>query len=482
MNRRRSNHNKNYLFPTKVALALVLPSIILYMFFNIWPIVFSIGIAFTNATRENILPNPERIKGLKNAIACANYLKTSEEYKESARILLADVMDYMESIKSTLISMLKVIEANNSEMYIELGQQVAKLSSFVRRLTRVRPDIARVFNCSALGYETSVEILPRDIIDKIDRLINLAGLLANYQALDANVFKFYTEVGLNITNSLEAYFLKLEEDYEDYLEKFIFSTNKDLDRLQLKIVGLDNFARLFSDPRFYNSLYKTLLFTVVSVPMKVLLGVLLALFYSSPMIYGKRVMRAFLLVPWATPFLLSATTWKFMSLPNGPLGMAFNLNVNTDEWDAFIVYCLFETWLAYPFIMTITQGALSGLSKEVIEAAYIDGAGLWSRIRKIVFPLISKPVTIATILTTGTSLQVFMIPLVINGGYPIGEIRVPYIGSAVGYKNEVLMLFGYNRIMIDNEYGYAASMYLVVVLIIVAYVTLWFTISRRFSR
>ncbi|MEM4789180.1 MAG: sugar ABC transporter permease, partial [Ignisphaera sp.] len=82
----------------------------------------------------------------------------------------------------------------------------------------------------------------------------------------------------------------------------------------------------------------------------------------------------------------------------------------------------------------------------------------------------------------GASLQVFMIPLIINGGYPIGEIRVPYIGSAVGYKNEVLILFGYNRIMINNEYGYVASVYLVVIFIIMVYVALWFLVTRKFSR
>ncbi|MEM1645973.1 MAG: hypothetical protein QXL96_08945, partial [Ignisphaera sp.] len=76
-------------------------------------------------------------------------------------------------------------------------------------------------------------------------LLQLVGILVDYQALDINNFKFYTNVGLNITNFLEIYFLKLEEDYERYLDQFISSASKDIDRLQLKFVALDNFIRLF---------------------------------------------------------------------------------------------------------------------------------------------------------------------------------------------------------------------------------------------
>jgi len=51
--------------------------------------------------------------------------------------------------------------------------------------------------------------------------------------------------------------------------------------------------------------------------------------------------------------------------------------MRTNEWHAFIIYNLFEAWLAYPFIMTVTQGALRGVPKDVIEAAYIDGASVF---------------------------------------------------------------------------------------------------------
>jgi len=288
-----------------------------------------------------------------------------------------------------------------------------------------------------------------------------------------------TITGLNLTIELRGFFSKLGTSYEEYLDRVRDSAKEELDRLELKYIGLKNFEELSRDPRFYNALYKTLLFVVTSVPLKVSIGILLALFYSTPLIYGRRALRALLLVPWALPFLLSAITWKFLSLPDGQLGRTLGININVNEWHAFLVYNLFEAWLAYPFIMTVTMGALSGLSKDIIEASMVDGAGLRARLFKVVFPLIAKPVTLATILTTGASLQAFLVPLVLNGAGPTGEIYVPGVGSTVGPKNEMLIIFGYNKIMIDWEYGYAASLYVVVVLIILIYVSIWFIASRR---
>jgi len=81
-------------------------------------------------------------------------------------------------------------------------------------------------------------------------------------------------------------------------------------------------------------------------------------------------------------------------------------------------------WLAYPFIMTVTMGAIASIPRELIEAAYIDGASAWLRFRKVMLPQVIRPILFATILTTGSSLQAFMIPLLINSGGPEGMIRI----------------------------------------------------------
>lgn len=474
---------KKILFPTRVALLLIIPSIILYVFFNTWPMIFSIGIAFTNATRENILPNPQKIADLRNSVMCAGLLRDNPEYRSNASQLVDTIVSRLnvtlsnfESIKNQLENGVKPTDIPST--YFDNLYRSANIG-----LRRIRSEVASFFNCTSLGYPTSRELIPGEVLSKIDSLITLTGtLVSTYSGMSSETLYNQVLIGYNITLELKSYFEKLDTSYEEYMTNFIESALRELDSLELKITWFDNFNRLFKDPRFYNSLYKTLLFVCTSVPLKVVTGVLLAILYSSALIYGRKALRALLVIPWAMPFLLSALTWKFLFLPNGQLGQLFGLNMNTYEWDAFIVYNLFETWLAYPFIMTITQGALRGVSKDIIEASYIDGADIWMRLKKVVFPQIAKPVMVAAILTTGASLQAFLVPLVLNGAGPVGDVCTPYVGCTAGWKNEMLIIFGYNRIMIDREFGYAASMYLIVLAIILTYVVLWFKLMKKTSR
>lgn len=470
---------KQILFPTRIALLLVLPSLILYLFFNTWPMIFSIGVAFTNADQKNILPNPQLITDYENSIKCATYLRDSSEYKSRATEVieklvkpLNDTLRYFSEIKNLLES--GVNPADIPQIYFD------NLYRSVRSLSRMSPEISSVFNCTAIGYPTSIGFIPGDKLEKIDSLIYISSeLLEKRNTLTREQFYNRTLTGYNYTVDLVEFFGLLETDYEGYMNKIIKSSQDELDTLQMKFIGFDNFARLLRDPRFYNSLYKTMLFVVTSVALKMSVGVLLAVFYSSELIIGRKAMRALLIVPWAMPFLLSALTWRLLFQPNGQLGQLFGLNMNVNQWDAFLIYNLFETWLAYPFVMTVTQGALRGIPKDVIEASYVDGADAFTRFRKVIFPLIAKPVSLAAVLTTGASLQAFLVPLTLNGAGPIGNICVSFIGCRSGYMNEMLMVFGYHRVVIDREYGYAASIYLVVLLIILVYVAIYFKLLKK---
>ncbi|MEM4732836.1 MAG: sugar ABC transporter permease [Desulfurococcaceae archaeon] len=472
---------RKVLFPTRIALLLFVPSLILYLFFNTWPMIFSIGIAFTNADRFNISPDPQRIEDLRNAISCAETLKVNETLKQRVVELLDPAVARLDRVARDLEQIKAMLEEGVEPQDIPLLYFESAYRS-ARGLARLREDFGLFFDCTTYGYLTRQEIVPGTVLRSIDSLITLTATLVQvYQTMSRDDLYERVSTGVRIASELRDYLFKLESDYEGFLDDFILDTRRNLESLELRFIGLENFVKLFSDPRFYNSIFKTLLFVATSVPLKVSFGVLLALFYSSTLLYGRKIMRTLLLVPWAIPFLLSALTWRFLFLPNGVLGQLMKLNVNVNEWDAFLVYNLFETWLAYPFIMTITQGALRGVSKDIIEAAYIDGASLWMRLRKVVFPQIARPVLVATVLTTGASLQVFLVPLVINGAGPHGEVCVQHVGCTPGLKNEMLIVFGYNRVMRADEgfYGYAASIYIVVLALVLVYVFAWFKLMKR---
>lgn len=482
-----SKNKLKILFPTHIALLLVLPSLVLYVFFNTWPMVFSIGVALTNANRYNISPDPAKIKGYEEAIACASLLKEMPEYRDKASMLFDRLRIYFLNLSHALYRLNELI--NQSVDISKIPRDVIiELINSTSQLYRLRGEVRKVFNCTELNYTTKEEIIPVVLLYKLDSLLSISGEIRDRlqlfpEEVSISELRNLTSKANAILSEIESGFSKLEVGYDEYMSETIERFQREKDRLELRFVGIDNFAKLFNDVRFYNALYKTLLFVATSVPLKVALGVSLAVFYSSNLILGRKAIRALLLVPWAMPFLLSALSWRIMFNPaEGPVAKILGLNMVTNELDAFIIYNLFEAWLAYPFIMTVTQGALRGVPKDVIEASYIDGASVFYRFRRIILPLVAKPLVVATILTTGASLQVFLIPIVLNGAGPTGAICIPFIGCTSGPLNEMLLILGYNKVTSGTEggeYGYAAAIYLVIVLIILAYVAVWFKISRK---
>ncbi len=485
------------LYPRRVALLLIAPSLALYLFFSIWPIAYSMGIAFTDANELNIAPDPSKVTDLENAKKCALIVGSREDLRSLALDSLRQLHAYLDSVEESLIELRNSLSAFgqlNPQELIELKNNMSSSLAYLRTAPR---GIIKAFNCTSIGYPTKEYIIDPALEGNISQVVGFVGERISGK-LEEMAFRII--VGETISGAeVDALVLDVDQalamvkgiresveyaalSFDEFISRIIGKFDAELNRLQMKFVGLRNFNELLRDPRFINSIAKTITFTVTSVPLKVLLGVLLAMLYSSPTIYGRRIWRTMLLIPWAIPILLAGSSWKIMFLPGrGPLSVITGFDYNNYEWHSFLIYNLFEAWLAYPFVMTVTMGALAGVSKDLIEASYIDGAGAWFRLRKVVFPQIAGPVIFAAILTTGASLQAFMVPLLINGGGPTQTISIPWVGSRVGNVNEMMVLFGYNRAYRDKDYGYAAAAYIIVILILMIYIALWlkFAKSRR---
>ncbi|MCY0868425.1 MAG: sugar ABC transporter permease [Desulfurococcus sp.] len=472
---------RHHLYPAKIGVALAVASIILYFFFNIWPLAFSIGIAFTNAREDNVFVSPEVLSDYDNAIKCAEFMKNNETIAGIAAQLFAEVNSTLQGLIADLNTTINVVNASSDpSMDPEVASAISSLNSKALRLMLLPGRVSSQLNCSSYNFATSMSIIDPKVIGDLSNIYSIVSDVAStYIIMSKDEILKKLLLAREISERAVGYFSK---DFKSYMDGFITQVKALRDSKVMHFNGLENFKKLFTDPRFYYSLYKTLLFVATSVPLKILIGVGLAFLYSSPMIYGRKLMRGLALAPWAIPLLLSGLAWRLLFSPSGELGEAFGIQLFTNEWHAFLVYNLFEAWLAYPFVMTVTMGALSGVAKEIIEAAYIDGASVWQRVRRIMLPLISRPLIVATILTTGASLQAFMVPLLLNGGGPTQMICVSWMGCKTGNVNEMIMLFGYDRAIIDKEWGYAAATYIVVVAIIMTYVALWMYVSRRSER
>jgi len=246
-----------------------------------------------------------------------------------------------------------------------------------------------------------------------------------------------------------------------------------------KFIGLTNFMTLISayGPEISRVMSKTFLWTALNVSLQVLFGLGFALFYNSKGILGKRLHLAIVILPWAIPGYISTLIWWGMFqtefgainqifrginqfLPEfidiGPLRIPSHLpspNWLNTEWLAFAAYNVVNTWLAYPFMMTVILGALQGISPELYEAATIDGARFWHKVRHITLPLIRRPLLLATLLTTNTTFQQFNVIYLLNQG---GPARL----------NETVMVWGFKTVLTGSFYG-LASAFLNIVLIMV---------------
>ena len=202
-----------------------------------------------------------------------------------------------------------------------------------------------------------------------------------------------------------------------------------------EFIGLANFIELTADSRFWNALTNTAIFSAVTVPAQVILGLLLAMKFSRSTRFNAFV-RSVYFFPVISAFATMAIVWKFVLSPEiGPFaGWAKALEVP-------VVSVLQSTELALPaiivvglwknvgFTMVILLAALQDVSEELNEAAALDGAGPWLRFRHVSLPSIRQPLLFATIMAVIASLQVFDQVYVMTGGGPLfhTETLVTYI-------------------------------------------------------
>jgi len=230
-----------------------------------------------------------------------------------------------------------------------------------------------------------------------------------------------------------------------------------------RITGISNYIGVFKEFTFWYFLIKTVLWTVINVFFHVTIGIFLALILNKD-IKGKSVFRTLLILPWAVPQYITALTWRGMfnseyGAVSLTLDQIFGIQIPwlTTEWGAFAACIITNVWLGFPFMMIVALGGLQSIPDELYEAADIDGAGWWHKLKNITIPLI-RPVMIPAI-TLGiiwTFNNFNIVWLVSNGGEPADKthILVSWI-----YKSG----FRYFRM------GYAAAFSMIIFLILLIF-------------
>jgi multiple sugar transport system permease protein len=202
-------------------------------------------------------------------------------------------------------------------------------------------------------------------------------------------------------------------------------------------IGLAHFADLFADPLFWQSLWRTLVWTAGVVLGTVAISVPVAMILNEDFA-GRGLARVIVMLPWAISLTMTAIVWRWTL--NGQAGMLnatlFQLGVidGPIEWlatadTAFPMEIAIGILVSIPFTTTVFLGGLSSVPEDIYEAARIDGATGWQRFRYLTLPLLRPFVNIALVLNIIYVFNSFPIIWVLTQGGPANstDILVTYL-------------------------------------------------------
>lgn len=203
-----------------------------------------------------------------------------------------------------------------------------------------------------------------------------------------------------------------------------------------RFVGLGNFLAIPRDPRAVNSIVKTGYLILIGVVPTVIVSFLFAVLVNTKF-PGIRVLRTIYLMPLVISFVASAVLWRFVfDARLGPINTILSwIGIDGPDWLqstgwAMPAVAIVIIWLRFPLGMLLYLAALQSINPSLLEAAQLDGANTWQRIRHIIWPSV-RPVTfLVTIVTLrGVLFDSFDVIQVMTGGGPVKstEILIKYI-------------------------------------------------------
>ncbi len=201
-------------------------------------------------------------------------------------------------------------------------------------------------------------------------------------------------------------------------------------------VGLANYLSFLKSQQFWQAIWRTFYFTVVSVGAELVLGLAIAsLIHSRPP--GWKFLRTSLIIPWAVPTIVNGALWRWIY--NADYGALNGLLVSlglitkyrawlTEPTTAMNLVIIADIWHSLPFVVLILQAALATIPLEMEEAAAVDGATAWQRFWLIRIPLLQPAILVALIIRTVEAFRVFDIIYVITQGGPaFGTVTISYL-------------------------------------------------------
>jgi multiple sugar transport system permease protein len=193
-------------------------------------------------------------------------------------------------------------------------------------------------------------------------------------------------------------------------------------------VGWKNYADIFSSGKFYDIVWRTFYWMFLSVGLKIVMGLIGASLLNAA-VPGKALFRILVMPPWVIPIAIGVFGWKWLyngyfgfisgilqrvGLIDGPMAL---LASKTSSFYAAIVT---DVWVGTPMVTLFFLAAMQGVSRDLYEAAWVDGAGRWYRFRRITIPQIMPVIVSMALLSAIWTFNSFEIIWILTEGGPRG--------------------------------------------------------------
>jgi multiple sugar transport system permease protein len=233
-------------------------------------------------------------------------------------------------------------------------------------------------------------------------------------------------------------------------------------------VGLENFRSILQSPSFQAALKNSVVFTVCAQIIVIVCSMILSIALEKPF-RGRKLVRFLILLPWVAPISLGAIGWKWIldsiySVITWVLVWAHVFKpYSAPMWlgephlamaSVILVHC----WRLIPFSTVIMLAGRSAIPKDIPEAAAIDGAGFWRTLFQINIPMMAPIMSVAVLFGTIFTFTDMTVVYILTAGGPFDSTQtLPSLAFAMGIQGS------------DLAAGAATSLFLVPVLILIAY-------------
>jgi multiple sugar transport system permease protein len=200
--------------------------------------------------------------------------------------------------------------------------------------------------------------------------------------------------------------------------------------LSFEWVGLDNWTKLFTDPLVRSSWAISVIYFVATVGLEMILGIAIALLVHE-IVWGKNLAISLLLMPMFIAPVIVGLLGRFLVDPTYGLYAwvldttgIFTGNILGSKGSALAAVILMDVWEWTPLITIIVLAGLASMPEEVLEAAKVDGANYWQRLRHMMIPFISGVIIVALLIRSMDAIRFFDIIFITTGGGPADSTKI----------------------------------------------------------